>query len=185
MTEKRVFPLLPCCVLLFIPLGARLGDLFNCWEIGAFAGMLLGAALGYWADKKRGAKFETPMVFKPGDFPRIIVFLVLYTVACMVVYYLKDEGLSRGLYYALVGATVIPGVLMVFAFGRAFSNLDELQRRIQTEAIAIGFAGTFLAVTAYGLLQYGGLPELNWFFATPVMVFFYAIGKLVTMRRYR
>jgi len=44
----------------------------------------------------------------------------------------------------------------------AIASLDKLQRRIQTEAISIGFAGSVIVCGGYGLLQLTGiLPSLN------------------------
>jgi len=64
--------------------------------------------------------------------------------------------------------------------------LDELQRRIQTEAIAIGFAGTVFACGGYGLLGLAGIaPTLNWNWVVFVMVFMWFLGKMWTLWRYR
>jgi len=40
---------------------------------------------------------------------------------------------------------------VVISIGIAIASLDELQRRIQTKAIAIGFAGTAIFVGGYAL----------------------------------
>jgi hypothetical protein len=39
----------------------------------------------------------------------------------------------------------------------AIASLDELQRRIQTEAIAIAYAGTAIVCGGYGVLGTAGL----------------------------
>jgi len=68
----------------------------------------------------------------------------------------------------------------------AIASLDELQCRIQTEAISIGFAGTVIVCGGYGLLQLTGiLPSLNLGLVIFVLVFMWFIGKVWTLWRYR
>ena len=82
-------------------------------------------------------------------------------------------------------APAIPGVFFVITIGVAISRLDEMQRRIQIEALAISFAGTALVSLCYGLLGQAGFRQANWVFVLLVMVFFWGVGKLWTLRRYR
>jgi hypothetical protein len=63
--------------------------------------------------------------------------------------------------------------------------LDELQRRIQTEAFAIGFGLSALTMVIVGLMADAGVPQPNWLMAAAVMSVFLLIGKLWTMWKYR
>ncbi len=74
---------------------------------------------------------------------------------------------------------------VVISIGIAIASLDELQRRIQTEAIAIGFAGTAIFVGGYALFQFAGLSEVNVGLVLFAMSGFWLAGKLRTLWRYR
>jgi len=67
---------------------------------------------------------------------------------------------------------------VVISIGMAIASLDELQRRIQTEAIAIGFAGTAIFVGGYALFQFAGLSEVNVGLVLFAMSGFWLAGKL-------
>ncbi len=71
------------------------------------------------------------------------------------------------------------------SMGMMIASLDELQRRIQTEAIAIGFAGTAIIVGGYALLQFTGFAEINIGIMLVIMSLMWLIGKLWTMWKYR
>jgi hypothetical protein len=64
-------------------------------------------------------------------------------------------------------------------------RLDELQQRIQLQALAIAFAGTGIVVVGYRWLEMAGLPEVDWgTFTWPLMAFLWAAGFLYSNRRY-
>ena len=63
-------------------------------------------------------------------------------------------------------------------------RLDELQRRIQFEAIAFAFAGTALLTFSYGFVENVGFPHLSWFFVWPIMAILWIIGLGIATRRY-
>lgn len=65
-------------------------------------------------------------------------------------------------------------------------HLDELQRKIQLEALAIAFTGTGILGAGYGFLQNAGLPAIeDGMFIWPAMVGLWAIGYMLASRRYR
>ena len=68
---------------------------------------------------------------------------------------------------------------------RVSMRLDELQRRIQVEAIAIGFAITALITLSYGLLGLVDIPQPNLLYVSFIMVVSWGLGKLWTMWKYR
>ena len=75
---------------------------------------------------------------------------------------------------------------LIVAIARPLRHLDELQRRIQFEALALAFAGTGILGTTYGFLINAGLPEIDWgSWIWPVMTVFWAVGLVVAGRRYR
>jgi hypothetical protein len=95
-----------------------------------------------------------------------------------------DRGTAARLALAAVqglatGAVIVGSVLRL-------RRLDEMQQRVQLEALALAFAGTGVLGTAYGFLVNAGLPDIEWgALVWPVMVGFWAIGLLFANRRYR
>ena len=80
---------------------------------------------------------------------------------------------------------VVPAIFLIMAFVRYLRAMDELQRRIQLEALAIGFGGTAVLTFGYGFLQGVGLPLLNWTFVFPLMIGLWGIGVAIAGRRYQ
>jgi len=68
---------------------------------------------------------------------------------------------------------------------RSIRALDELQQRIQLEALAFAFAGTGILTTMYGFLTNAGLPAIDWgTYVWPLMVLLWAIGVAIGKARY-
>lgn len=79
----------------------------------------------------------------------------------------------------------VPLAFALWAVVRFFGQLDELQRRIQLEALAVAFAATALITIGYGLLENVGLPTLSWAWVTPLMIALWGVATAVASRRYR
>ena len=68
---------------------------------------------------------------------------------------------------------------------RELRRMDELQRRIQLEALGFAFAGTALLTFSYGFLEGLGYPRLSMFTVWPVMAALWIVGLLMARRRYQ
>lgn len=80
----------------------------------------------------------------------------------------------------------VASAVLVVAMARPLRQYDELQRRIQLEALALAFAGTAILGTTYGFLVNAGLPEIDWgAWIWPGMAGLWAVGLVVAGRRYR
>jgi hypothetical protein len=90
-----------------------------------------------------------------------------------------------------VGIALIPTPLFavfLVTFVRCLRSLDELQRRIQLEALAIAFPLAILLLMTLGLLQRAiPLPFEDWSYAHvwTYLPIFYFIGLAVASRRYQ
>ena len=94
----------------------------------------------------------------------------------------RGDPWKLALALAQAGATTVVVVMTV----RGIRRLDELQRRIQLEALAAAFAGTAILVTTWGFLEVAGAPEVRWgLWIWPAMTVLWAGGLLVARRRYR
>ena len=77
-----------------------------------------------------------------------------------------------------------PAVFVIIAIIRQLRRLDELQRRIQLEALAISFMGTAFITFGYGFLQLSGFPQVSWFAVWPIMAILWLAGLWFSQRRY-
>jgi hypothetical protein len=81
----------------------------------------------------------------------------------------------------------LPGdIALIFLVLRAIRTLDEFQKRIHFEAVAVAFLSTGVAVFVYGYLQQAQVVgSLNAGLVWAFMLIFYAIGYVVAARHYR
>src|SRR5437867_6929076 len=88
-----------------------------------------------------------------------------------------------------IGLAILQGLasaVVIIMTVRNIRRLDELQQKIQREALAISFAGTGVLASAYGFLVGAGLPEIEWgVLLWPIMTGLWAIGLVIANRRYR
>lgn len=82
-------------------------------------------------------------------------------------------------------APVIPTLFALVAFLRFLGRMDELQRRIQLEALGLGFGAVGILTFAYGFLENVGLPRLSYIWIFPALIAFWGIGTGIAARRYQ
>ena len=114
-----------------------------------------------------------------------LLFAGLYLAALAVS---EQAAIPRGIRLAVA-------VLPVPAFGfflvewiRSIRRLDELERKIQLEALAIAFPLSLMLVMALGLIQrVMELNPLDWSYrhVWPFLIAFYFLGLALARRRYR
>jgi hypothetical protein len=115
----------------------------------------------------------------------MLLSLVLYIVALVVSLTWLKSGVEGQWKFAIAMLPVLPVLGVPFAVVRFCQAMDELQRRIQLESLAFGFALAAIATFTYGFLQNAGLPEVSWVWVWPVMAICWIDGQLVARRRYR
>ena len=82
-------------------------------------------------------------------------------------------------------APMLPAAAVLLVVVRQLGRIDELQRRIQFEALAFAFGGTAMVTFGYGFLEENvGFAHLNWFFVWPVMAALWLVGLWFPKRRY-
>jgi hypothetical protein len=79
--------------------------------------------------------------------------------------------------------------MLAFALGgqvvlRQLRRMDEMQRRIQLEALAFSLAGTAMLSFGYGFLEGLGYPRLSMFWVWPVIGGLWCLGLVLARRRY-
>ncbi len=80
---------------------------------------------------------------------------------------------------------MLPAAFICATVIRSIRRLDEMQRKLQFEALALAFAGTALMTFGYGFLEDAGFPRLSMFVVWPVMATLWAIGVLLGRARFR
>ena len=85
----------------------------------------------------------------------------------------------------LLALTPMIGAAMVgWAVMRGIWRLDEMQRRIQLDAIAISFLTTALVTFGWGFAEEAGALRLPTFAIWPIMGVAWLAGLLIARRRY-
>src|SRR3954453_8550329 len=115
----------------------------------------------------------------------MFISFALYALALVLSLTWLKAGVEGPWKYAIAVLPVLPALGIPFAVVRYCQAMDELQLRIQLEALAFGFASTALATFTYGFLQNAGLPDVSWVWVWPVMAACWMVGQLVVRRRYR
>ncbi len=110
--------------------------------------------------------------------------LVAYAAALFVSLTLLKSVTDAIIRPAVALLPMVPAVFVIVAIIRQLRRLDELQRRIQFEALAISFMGTAFITFGYGFLQLAGFPPVSWFAVWPIMAVLWLAGLWLSQRRY-
>lgn len=111
----------------------------------------------------------------------ILAFLMVLAGSVTVV----QANSSLSLRYFVAAVPVLPAGLVIWLFVRALSRLDEVQKRLQVQALGFSLASTALLTFGYGFLEGIGWPTLNGTFILPLMALLWGVGMIVLALRYR
>ncbi len=118
-------------------------------------------------------------------FKEFFAALLAYMVALMLSVTLLAHVESQMLRPILALLPMVPGFAMCWIVLRQLRRVDELQRRIQLEAMGFAFAGTALVTFSYGFLEIAGYERLSMFLIWPLMAILWIAGTIIGNRRYR
>lgn len=116
---------------------------------------------------------------------QFIAAMLAYVVVLIVCITLLKQFPDSRIRISLSVAPLIPVIFGLYAFLRKLSLLDELQTRIQYEAIAFASVATALLTFTYGFLELAGLPRLSMTFVLPLLCLLWGVGLFVAKRRYK
>lgn len=85
----------------------------------------------------------------------------------------------------LILLPILPAALATWAFLAMIRETDELERRINYQALAFAFVVTFSACLAWALLEDLGLPRISSFYWWLVLAISWGAGLTIYSRRYR
>ena len=117
---------------------------------------------------------------------KMLLWAVVYcgTTAASV-YILKTSGIEN---LALRTVIALTPMLPIFWLGTiimgCMRNLDELQQKIQLEAVVFAAVLTALFTVAYGFLEKIGYPKLDTIWIFPMLMILWGIGQVIARRRY-
>ncbi len=80
---------------------------------------------------------------------------------------------------------MFPIGLGLVVFLHWFGKMDELQKRIQLDALAFSFGIIGPLTFSYGLLQNVGLPQFSYLAIFPLMIALWGLGYVIAALRYR
>lgn len=113
-------------------------------------------------------------------FASFAAYLVLLVLSLMAARLFPQFGLP------IMLVPLVPGFLIVLSMLSAIRHMDEMQRRIQLEALGFAFAGMFMLLLTEALLSTQASPQTQ----GPAAYIFYmammwAVGLLVARRKYQ
>jgi len=176
-----------------LSIGLALGIVFSStldgllpFPFDILVGILTGLLIGYLVGTRSAMLTDgIPMRYPSYISRRILLTSALFILGMFGYISLLDLGLSlpQKMWSSLLA--IIPSILFVLAVASGIAHLDEMQRRIQIEGVAIAFAGTVIVASIFTFLGMAGIPSPSWNVLILVMFFMWAIGKLWTLWRYR
>ena len=136
-------------------------------------------------EKKYDLLFVGNMQYPPNIVRQVFLSAVIFFVFLFGSQWLLNQDFSQSYQFLIALAPAVPAAWLAISIASAITQLDELQRRIQLEAIGIGFGGSVIITLTYALLVEVGIPQISWMFVPLLMVLLWAVGKLWTMWEYR
>jgi hypothetical protein len=126
-------------------------------------------------DKKKLFKFTA--VCLGGS---IAILLVLF----LVIWFIDSHpGDSANVWIASI--PMIGMFLLTVLAMRSLRGMDELERKIHTEAMAFAFLMSFLIITSCGFFALAGFIKMTFDWIAPTMMICWVVGLLITLLRYR
>jgi hypothetical protein len=87
--------------------------------------------------------------------------------------------------YWLILLPIVPLIYICFAIACIVSDLDEMKRKIATEAMAFGGLATGVTCYSYMFFRDMGAPALRGDWVLYIMFIYYFIGLFFSWRRYK
>lgn len=80
---------------------------------------------------------------------------------------------------------ILPALMIALIIIKQFKRFDELQQKIQLQALGLAFVGTALISFSYGFLENVGFPKLTMFIIWLMMAILWSIATAVGTWKYR
>lgn len=116
----------------------------------------------------------------------LLIGLIAYVAMLVLSQKLLAGSIEGEAARVLISLTpMLPAMFICATVVRSIRHLDEMQRKLQFEALAFAFAGTGLITFGYGFLEGTGFPMLSMFFVWPLMATLWFLGVMVGWLRFK
>lgn len=119
---------------------------------------------------------------------RVVVYAVIWSLSYIgSLFALKTLDISQAAGIILTLVTILAFALFIYKYYRSIYFMDEVQIKIQMEAVVIGFSLGLLLLLALGLLEFCiQLNKDDWSYRHlfPMFIAFYLIGLLISRNKY-
>jgi hypothetical protein len=118
---------------------------------------------------------------------QMLIWAITYCVVTYAsVYTLKNAGIGHfGLRTLIALLPMLPIAWVVVIILRFIRSLDELQQKIQFEAVVFSAVMTGLLTAAYGFMEGVGYPKLDTIWIMPMLMVLWVGGQVLARRRYQ
>jgi ABC-type transport system involved in cytochrome bd biosynthesis fused ATPase/permease subunit len=108
------------------------------------------------------------------------VILLIASIMCI-----ENFNLPQAIKIIVVLIPVIPTIFVIIAIMRALQDSDELQQKVQLNAITFSAITTGLITFSYGFLENIGFPSFPTIWILPIMFFLWGISLGYFWRKYQ
>jgi hypothetical protein len=118
---------------------------------------------------------------------RMLIASVLYTAVIVAgVYSIAHFDLPRWAIIVAALAPLAPALLMLRAYVTFVGEVDEFQRRIQSEAVLIAAGVVGFGTFAYGFLEeWAGFPHLPLIWVLPSLIAAWGVALFFVRQKYK
>lgn len=113
------------------------------------------------------------------------ISMIAYMVILVVSMNAINHGVTPQLKWVFALLPLVPIAFVFAAVVRYVGSIDELQRRILIESLALAAGVTALLGITYGFLEVAGLPRLSAWWAYAAVMVAWIISQPFVARRYR
>lgn len=111
-----------------------------------------------------------------------ILYIAVTAASVGILKYYVLDGLGLRTLIAL--APMVPVFWIGNNIVKYTRQQDELQQRIQLDAVVFSAVVTALLTSAYGFMEGVGYPELDTVWIMPMLAVFWVVGQILSRRRY-
>lgn len=114
----------------------------------------------------------------------LIAFIAYAALVILCITLLKNiDSLPPRLIIALL--PMLPLLFGLRSFVINLGKMDELQQKIQLQAIGFAAGATAMLTMTYGFLEIAGLPQISKFWVFPLLCFLWGGASFVLTRKYQ
>ncbi|MEM9949991.1 MAG: hypothetical protein AAF846_00215 [Chloroflexota bacterium] len=162
--------------------------LLDAFIIGIIVGVLAG--IGFfiymmWEIRRQEREESTKTMQNQRAYHRqFAIAMGSYVAILMFTVYLLDHIEAQPIRMIVAILPMLPVLYGLWGYMEWIRNLDELQQKIQLEAIAFSMGLTGVITFTWGFLSGVGVPPLHAIWVFPMMIVLWGIGQFVAQRRY-